>query len=442
MGKRAQKHDFMAVVLILVTFALTLAGLVAVYSTTAMTAATEDRIIPDALRNQFFFAIVGFAVGYVIYRAIPVRIWAGKITWALWALAVLLLIVTAVYGTEVLGAKRWLEIGSFRFQPSEFMKVAFVIMAAKIVEEHRTGAITRLGMWVSLGARVGLPIVAMLLAQSDLGTTMVCLVGVIAVLWLGGVPGRDVAIFCAGCIALGTLAIVTSPYRLQRFLTTFDPWADGQGGLGSGYQLIHSLYALSSGGAWGVGIGGSFEKYGSLPEAETDFIFAVVGEECGLFGTIVIIALFIGFLWAGLRISNQAVTTFGATFAGALSVTLVFQAFLNIASVIGVWPMTGKPLPFMSYGGSSLIMSLVMVGMIASVTREESPSEREARRRRDELIVVRPIRGRDKQGGNAVVEHLDRHGRGSDSRLSGASRNSDFASRDKGGGRNGQRRRR
>ncbi|MBQ9003271.1 MAG: FtsW/RodA/SpoVE family cell cycle protein, partial [Eggerthellaceae bacterium] len=142
-------------------------------------------------------------------------------------------------------------------------------------------------------------------------------------------------------------------------------WADGQGGLGAGYQLAHSLYALATGGLFGVGIGSSSEKLGSLPEADTDFVFAVIGEECGLLGAAGVIALFLALLWAGMRISDRARSPFAATVAGALTVALVFQAFLNIASVIGAFPMTGKPLPFVSYGGSSL----VSVGIIASAAR-------------------------------------------------------------------------
>ena len=239
-------------------------------------------------------------------------------------------------------------------------------MAAKVAEEQRRGAPAPRSMWAALAVRVGLPLVAMLVAQSDLGTTMVCLVGVAAALWLGGVPARHVLAFGVACFTLGAVAVIASPYRLERFLVTADPWADGEGGLGSGYQLIHSLYAIASGGVSGVGIGGSGEKLGSLPEADTDFVFAIIGEECGLLGTAGVILLYLAFLWAGMRVSSRAEAPFAATLSGALAVTIVFQAFLNIASVIGAFPMTGKPLPFVSYGGTSLIVSLAMAGIIAS----------------------------------------------------------------------------
>lgn len=382
----------MAGALALVTFALTLIGLVAICSVTSMEAVAEGALFSSEFRNQALFALAGAIVGYLVYRFVPVRAWSGKLCWALWAVAIALLAATAIFGTEALGAKRWLSIGQLSFQPSEFVKVALVVMAAKVAEEQRRGRLAPLAMWAALGLRVGIPAAAMLYAQSDLGTTMVCLAGVVAMLWLCGIPARHVLAFCAGCLALAAVAVLASPYRFERLLVTFDPWADGQGGLGGGYQLIHSLYALATGGIGGVGIGGSSEKYGSLPEADTDFIFAVIGEECGILGATAVIALFVVYLWAGMHVSENAASSYGSSLSGALTVTIVFQAFLNVASVIGVFPMTGKPLPFVSYGGTSLIMSLVMTGLIASAIREEPPPDREDRESRRRAAATRRAR--------------------------------------------------
>lgn len=384
----ARKQQVFVAALALTALALILVGLVAVYSATSMEALSDGRLLSVGFRNQALFALAGAIVAYLVYRFVPVRFWADKPTWVIWVVAVVLLVATALFGTEALGAKRWLSIGPFSFQPSEFVKVAIVVMAAKVTEERRRDGFSSGRTMVALGLRVGAPAVAMLYAQSDLGTTMVCLAGVVAALWLGGVPTRHVLSLCAACLVLGAVAVIASPYRFERLLVTIDPWSDGQEGLGSGYQLIHSLYALATGGVGGVGIGGSYEKYGSLPEADTDFIFAVIGEETGFVGAVTVIILFVVYLWAGMRISSEAASSFGSSLAGALAVTLVFQAFLNIASVIGVFPMTGKPLPFVSYGGSSLIMSLVMTSLIASAAREERAPRRLPPRRRGRRTIV------------------------------------------------------
>ena len=188
-------------------------------------------------------------------------------------------------------------------------------------------------------------------------------------------------------VLFALVAIVFTGYRSDRMLF-LDPWDDGEGGYGNGWQLIHSFYAFADGGLFGVGIGNSREKYLWLPEAETDFIFAIIGEELGLVGALAVVALFMLLLWAGMRIARSAPDNFGAMVAGSCTIMIVFQAFLNIGCVIGLLPTTGKPLPFISSGGSSLIATLIMVGLVLSVSQAAgAPSVYD--RRRDDLRVVR-----------------------------------------------------
>ena len=193
-------------------------------------------------------------------------------------------------------------------------------------------------------------------------------------------------IVIAGLILFGIAATVISSYRGDRFLY-LNPWNDGQNGQGRGYQIIHSYYAFSEGGIFGAGLGNSHEKYLYLPESETDFIFAIIGEELGLVGASFVIIVFLALLWAGMRIARAAADDYGAMIAGALTIMLVFQAFLNIGCTIGVFPTTGKPLPFISSGGSSLIASFMMVGIIMSVS-EDVAGKSIYDRRRDNLRVV------------------------------------------------------
>ena len=209
--------------------------------------------------------------------------------------------------------------------------------------------------------------------------------------WLGEAPWKAVAALVLGGIVLAAAATFFVSYRSDRMLY-LDPWNDGEGGYGRGYQIIHSYYAFSQGGLFGVGLGNSREKFLYLPESETDFIFSIIGEEFGMVGALVVIGLFMALLYCGMRIARSAPDDFGTMVAGSLTVMIVFQAFLNIGCAMGVFPTTGKPLPFISSGGSSLVASFMMVGLVLAVS-EASGEDREYERRRDDLRIVRATDG-------------------------------------------------
>ena len=378
-------------VLMLVVLALTLFGFVMIYSASSITAVTEDVGSASYMIDQLRFAAVGVAAAIVLYFFIPYRAWTGPAVWLVWGLGIVLLIMTAVAGTQALGAQRWLYLGFFSLQPSEFIKIAFVLMAARIFSDFRAGLIDGRAFIVQMIVLIVVPTGFLFVTQSDLGTTAIIFVGILAVMWLGEVPLRTIAITIVVAAVLAMMATVFSSYRADRFLY-LNPWNDGEDGYGAGYQIIHSYYAFAEGGIFGVGLGNSREKYLYLPESETDFIFAIVGEELGMIGALAVIALFLVLLWAGLRIARSAPDDFGAMIAGSLIIMLVFQAFLNIGCVIGVFPTTGKPLPFVSSGGSSLIASYIMVGIILSVSRDSG--ERVYEKRRENLRIVRSSHGR------------------------------------------------
>lgn len=374
--------------LIVSSLALLLLGLIMVYSAGSIEGISQGLGSTYYLGRQALVAVLGLAGAFALWKLVPFQLWKTRVVFIVWAIAVALLVMTALVGYAALGATRWIQIGGFRFQPSEFAKIAVALMAARIIDRYRNGELDKKALLAEVLVFLGVPVGIILGFQSDLGTTVVIGVAILAVMWLGEVETRYVAIFVLVAIVLCVIAVVGSSYRSDRWIY-LDPWNDGQNGGGAGYQIIHSFYAFAEGGLFGVGIGNSAEKFLYLPEAENDFIFSVIGEELGLVGALIVILLFIAFLWAGLRIAQSAATPQSAMVAGSMTIMIVFQAFLNIGCVIGVLPTTGKPLPFISYGGSSLLATLLMVGFILSVSDEAAGTNLFDRRNRDNFRVVK-----------------------------------------------------
>lgn len=368
---------------ILSAAALLAIGLVMVYSASSIFALVEQGNAFEEGIKQLMFASAGIALCVLLIIFANEDVYRG--TWGLvyWGVCIGLLLMTALMGTVGLGAKRWLVIGGVGIQGSEFAKIAFALITARVFAEFTEGTITAQQAIVRFCGMVLVPLVFLFFTQSDLGTTVICFIAILAVLWLGGFDIRVTIGICVVLVVFGIMAIAMQGYRSDRMIF-LDPWSDAQG---AGYQLIHSFKGLASGGILGAGIGNSYEKMLYLPEAETDFIFAILGEELGLVGTVGVVVLFLIFLVGGLEIARQASTSFGMMLAGSLTIMLVFQAFLNIMCVIGCAPTTGKPLPFISSGGSSLISSLVIVGVILSISFS-SHKEQDYEKRRENLHVV------------------------------------------------------
>lgn len=378
------------IMLMLVVLALVLIGLVMVYSTSSVNAIEEGLSTTHYVVRQLIYTLLGLGLAAFLYKVIPYQWWGGRWVWIAWGVALVLLALTAAIGIEEYGAKRWLGVGGFTIQPSEFVKVALVLMAARILADARAETITPGAAIAQAIVLILVPVLLLYATQSDLGTTLIILLGVYAVMWLGEVPSRVMIGLAAAGVLFAVYAVFGTGYRSDR-MVYLNPWDDGQGGYGTGYNIIRSYYALAEGGLIGVGLGNSHEKFQYLFASESDFIFAIVGEELGMVGALLVIALFLTFLYSGLRIARSAPDDLGVMIAGGLTIMLVFQAFLNIGCVIGVLPTTGKPLPFISSGGSSMLSSMIIVGLILSVSRAAEEEAAVYERRREDLRIVRAV---------------------------------------------------
>jgi cell division protein FtsW len=342
---------------------LTVFGLVMIYSASSISAYVKEGSATHFFIRQLIFVGIGTVLATVIAK-FDYRRFQGSLGYQAWWGSVALVVLTYVYGAMRNGARRWIPLGFTQLQPSELTKIACVLVAAALAVEWQRGRMDTRAYMKRLGFYVGIPAV-LIVFQPDLGTAILMAVGVGIVLFLGGIELRWVGLAGAAIVAFGVFAVAIAPYRMERVVTAFNPWNDAQD---KGYQAVQALLAFGTGGIQGVGLGLSRQKFFYLPEAHTDFIFAIIGEEAGLIGTLAVILGFTILLFAGIRIATRARDPYGRLVAGAVAGMLAFQAALNMAAVTGVFPVTGKPLPFISYGGSSMLVTLMSVGLILSVS--------------------------------------------------------------------------
>ncbi len=357
--------------------ALTLVVLVGLLLALGLLMTLSASFVADARRGDAFQTFVGqtqFAVlGIGLFAGIAAldhRVWR-LLSWPMIivSLVTLLMVVLPGVGFTEYGSTRWIAIGPVIVQPSEFAKLSTVLWLADVAARKRAlrpgTELTTKHLLVPALPLLGIEAVLVML-EPDLGTTLLLAVIVGLVLWLEGIPARLVMVFGVVGTALTAIAIATAGYRVARITGWLSPDSDP---LGSGYQLLQSLYALGSGGWFGRGLGASRGKWEFIPNPETDFIFAIIGEELGLLGALTVVALFCAVLVVGLRIARTAPDRFGRVVAGVITSWLVGQAFLNIGTVTGMLPITGVTLPLLSVGGSSLISTLVALGILTSIAR-------------------------------------------------------------------------
>jgi cell division protein FtsW len=347
-------------VLVLVTLALVAFGLVMVYSATSAPAALARTDPMSYLKKQAGYALFGVVVMMIAsrldYRKLRLVAPALVLTALAGCLAVL------VIGARINGARRWIELGPATFQPSELAKLALAVWAAAYLSRRPAPQSLR-ELWRPIGLLLGLFCV-LILAEPDLGTAICLVVVLLAVLVVSGTPGTTLASAGGIIAALGLLAIWFEPYRRARIFSFLDPWQDPQG---AGFQTVQALISLGSGGWFGVGLGHGVAKINYLPEAHTDMILGVIGEELGLVGVAGVLAAFVAFAWAGLRVALTCKDPFGKRLAVGVVALVSGQAVINLAAVLGLAPLTGIPLPFISYGGSSLVVTLLAVGVLLNI---------------------------------------------------------------------------
>ena len=335
------------------------------------------------VQRQAMFAVAGVVAMLVVSRT-SVQFWRG-FSWALVVIAFVLLVAVLVIGREVAGQRNWIEIfGPFRLQPSEFAKLALVVWGATLLSRKGRHIDSWSKLLVPLLPVAGVMMILVLM-EGDFGNTLMLAAITMGILFAAGAPLRLFAILGSALLVGVVLLTVAAPYRMERFTSWLDPAADR---LGFGWQVTQGQYALGTGGFWGVGLGASREKWGSLPAASTDFIFPVIGEELGLIGTLTVLALFAILIFAIFRLAMHTDDLFVRLASVGVGSWIMVQAVLNIGAVLGILPITGVPLPLVSYGGSSLIPTLVALGMLMAFAKQE-PGARKAIRRKSTAQALR-----------------------------------------------------
>ncbi|MGW2827312.1 putative lipid II flippase FtsW [Streptomyces sp. NPDC001443] len=373
---------------------ITVLGLVMVYSASQITAL--QMALPGSFffRKQFLAASIGAGLLLLASR-MPVKLHRA-LAYPILAGAVFLMALVQVpgIGVAVNGNQNWLSLGgSFQIQPSEFGKLALVLWGADLIARKHDKKL--LAQWKHMLVPlvpVAFLLLGLIMLGGDMGTAIILTAILFGLLWLAGAPTRLFVGVLSIAATIGVILIKTSPNRMARLscIGATEP----QSGPVDCWQAVHGIYALASGGIFGSGLGASVEKWGQLPEAHTDFIFAVTGEELGLAGTLSVLALFAALGYAGIRVAGRTEDPFVRYAAGGVTTWIVAQAVINIGAVLGLLPIAGVPLPLFSYGGSALLPTMFAVGLLIAFARDE-PAARAA------LAMRQPRFGRKRAGGPA-----------------------------------------
>ncbi|HXM18149.1 MAG TPA: putative lipid II flippase FtsW [Candidatus Tumulicola sp.] len=381
--------------LLIVTVLLVAVGAVMVFSASSVVGINKYHDATHYLKRELVWIALGIAAAWfgakLDYGALR------KMAPYLLGLAVLMLVAVLLphVGAVAGGARRWFEFGPISFEPSEFAKLALVIFLAKVFSEREDGArsLSKAGFPAMLWVGVCF---ALVVIEPDLGTASLFVMTAFVMLFVGGARwwhlGLEVAVAVPALLAF----IYSTPYRRDRFTAFWNPWHDPRG---AGYHILQSLSGLGSGGLFGVGLGQSRQKFGYLPEQYTDFIYSIIGEELGFMGAAAVLLLFLFLAYRGISIAMKAEDRFGFYLAIGITSIITLQALVNIGVVTASWPVTGVPLPFISYGGTSMVFSLFGIGLLASISRGRTKAALAEEERRE--------------GRGANSSHRRRHGRSS-----------------------------
>lgn len=365
-----------ALLLTVVTFALVLLGVVMILSASFVSAFAAYGSSFLFFKKQLIWALIGTGCFLLISRIDYHKLRGYGYLAIVAALFLLLAVLIPGIGAIAGGSARWLQLGPFSFQPSEFAKLALVLFGADVFSRKKESKLSDF-------SHVALPMIPVLvlltglvLLQPDLGTTL--LLGAIGMgmLFLAGTPMRYLVPVGAAGAVVAVLAAFGQDYRRARILAFLDPWADP---FNTGYQTIQSLIALGSGGWFGVGLGASRQKWLYVPNAHTDFIFSIFGEEAGLIGTLIVLSMFTFIAYLGVRVARQAPDRFGMLVAGGITIWIAIQALVNLGAVTAALPITGVPLPLVSFGGTSLVITLIGIAILVNIAGQGTARRRDAR---------------------------------------------------------------
>ncbi|KPI21193.1 cell division protein FtsW [Actinobacteria bacterium OK074] len=394
-GRRAWDRPLTAYYLIVgSSLLITVLGLVMVYSASQITALQMSLPGSYFFRKQFLAASIG-AVLLLVASRMPVKLHRA-LAYPILAGAVFLMALVQLpgIGETINGNRNWISLGgSFQIQPSEFGKLALVLWSADLLARKQDKRL--LTQWKHMLVPlvpVAFLLLGLIMLGGDMGTAIILTAILFGLLWLAGAPTRLFGGVLAVAVTLGFILIKTSPNRMARLACI---GASDPGPNDSCWQAVHGIYALASGGLFGSGLGASVEKWGQLPEAHTDFIFAVTGEELGLAGTLSVLALFAALGYAGIRVAGCTEDPFVRYAAGGVTTWIISQAVINIGAVLGLLPIAGVPLPLFSYGGSALLPTMFAIGLLIAFAREE-PGARAA------LAMRQPRFGRKRGAGGLV----------------------------------------
>ncbi len=362
-AERFRVNNRAATALLVITVVLVVIGLGATQSASSVVAFDQTEDPYHFFKRQ----LVGVGVGTIallVASRVPYRFYK-KIALPMFIGSVALLVAVLIDGIEINGARRWLAAPGFTFQPSEIAKVSVVFVLA-FVFERKAKLLNRFGHFiVPVMATVGV-VGFLIMKEPDLGTMLVVLAAAMAVIMASDAPIRYILMLGMVAVAVTALLAFSETYRADRITAFLNPYADSSG---DGYQLIQGYYALGNGGIFGVGLGASRARWFYLPNAHTDFIFAIIGEETGLLGGLTVIALFVVLGVTGWVVASRAPDGFGRMVAAGITVWLSFQALINIGGVLGVIPITGIALPFVSFGSTALIVSMAALGVLVNIAQ-------------------------------------------------------------------------
>lgn len=377
--------EFFTIVIGCCVTLLCVVGLQTVYSVTSVGNVENGSSPFNDLAGQAVYLLIGLVFCIILTKLPQVFNASSVIVWGFWIVCITATLAVPFVGINVNGATRWIPVGPFTIQPSEFLKIALMLMLVKVLSEYSRGDIDFKKACIIVGTTVIVPLGFLFLTQRDLGTTFVLGATLLCLAWLAGVNFFVIAALFGVAVLVVVFEFASGGFRSERFVF-INPWNDGQGGYGSGYNIIRSYYAISSGGLFGNGIGGSHEKYDYLYAADNDFIFAVICEEMGFIGGIVVIICVLAIFFSCIKIAGLASQMETKLVVYGAGLLLLIQSLLNIGCTVGVLPTTGKPLPFVSSGGSSIIASFMLLGIILNSVFH-SQVETRADKKRSKIVI-------------------------------------------------------